>query len=138
MEAVAAIGLAANILQLIDFVGDVLSTSQELYHSTTGLSSEYEEKVTIIRDLKSISNKIKLSTDLQNPSAHSLCSRCNEVAEELLATLTSLQVVRKHKKLRTVGKALRSVWGHEKIARLESRLVAIRKELEFHILFEIK
>ena len=138
MEAIAAIGLAANILQLIDFVEDVLSTSQELYHSTTGLSSEHEEKITIIRDLKAISNKIQLSTDLQNPSAHNLCSRCNEAAEELLATLTSLQVVHKHKKLRTLGKALRSAWGHEKIVRLESRLLAIRQELGFHILFEIK
>ena len=138
MEAIAAIGLAANILQFINLVGDVLSTSKELYHSTTGLSSEHEEKVTIIQDLKVISKKIQLSADLQNPSAHSLYSSCDEVAEELLATLTSLQVTRKHKKLRTLCNALRSAWGREKIARLESRLIAIRQELGFHILFEMK
>ena len=138
MEAIAAIGLAANILQFVSFVGDVLSTSKELYQSRAGLSSEHEEKITIIEDLKDISKRIHLSTDLRNPSAHSLCSRCDEVAEELLTTLTSLQGAHKHKKLRNLCKALRSVWGHEKIARLESRLVAIRQEIGYHILFEIK
>ena len=138
MEAIAAIGLAANILQFVDFVGDVLSTSEELYHSTTGLSSENDAKVTIIQDLKGISKRIQLSTDLENPSAHSLCSRCDEVTEELLTTLTSLPGAHKHKKLRSLCKALRSVLGREKVARLEARLVAIRQEIGFHILFEIK
>lgn len=42
MEALAAVSLAGNILQFLDFCKKVVSGSREIYHSLSGTSEEYE------------------------------------------------------------------------------------------------
>ncbi len=58
MEALAAVSLAGNILQFLDFVGTAVSKTREIYTSATGTLKEHEDIGTVSRDLKSVSGTL--------------------------------------------------------------------------------
>ncbi|KAF2250664.1 hypothetical protein BU26DRAFT_517483 [Trematosphaeria pertusa] len=51
MDGLTAVGLAANIIQFLDFCATLLSEASEVYHSASGLSQEYVELQDVARDL---------------------------------------------------------------------------------------
>ena len=55
MEALAAVGLAGNIVQFISFASETLSKSREIYLSASGTTEEYMDLKLISQDLLSFS-----------------------------------------------------------------------------------
>lgn len=62
-----------------------------------------------------------------------LCSRCSEVAEELLRALEHLSVNQKYTRSQSLRKALKALQGKEKLTMLEQRLAGFRQEMTLHI-----
>lgn len=137
LESLAAISLIGNIIQFVCFGLDILSRSQEIYHSTTGSLSGNANKETLTEHL------IALSTSLQDRSPNSpsadpelgkLCQACKDVSRELLAALNKLKLAdATGSPWKSVRKAFRTVWTKDKIESIEQRLKGLREELNLHI-----
>ena len=132
MDPVAALGLAGNIVQFVNFSCKVLQDGKILYKSTTGASAENDVLEVICRDL------IDLDNALTAPSApgaipdsmRSLASRCKEVAAELLGILDKIRVREPRQKWKSFVQALRSVWRKEQIEELLKRMERLRNETQ--------
>ncbi|CAN9225518.1 unnamed protein product [Alternaria alternata] len=134
MESLAAIGLAANILQFIHTARQLVSTSREILGS--GTKNEYLELELISKELRSRSSRIILpanarvvpGSDDEN-SLEVLAVRCNEIADELLGILDALKLYNDRNKWRSFLQALKTQWNDDKIGALRERLDRIAKAI---------
>jgi hypothetical protein len=64
---------------------------------------------------------------------------CNEAAEELHSAIQELKVKDgPHRKWRSFGKALVSVWKREKISSFQERVSLLRDQIQFHIVDDLR
>ena len=123
MEALAAVSLAGNILQFLDFAGSVVSKTGQIYDSASGTLEEHDDpENNTTSHLKTLTGNIKAADGPSDPVLEKLCSRCGEVAEELLKALQGMAVKGKHSRSQSLRKALKALWGKENLQRLESRV----------------
>ena len=140
MEAVAAVSLAGNILQFIDFITSVVSKSVEIYSSASGTLREHNDQESITNDIKSLSSIIRdgESAGPSDPMLQRLCTQCIEVAEELQAALDDHKIKGNHKKTESIRKSLKALWGKEKLLALEERVSSFRQELTLHVAVDLR
>ncbi len=118
MDPLTALGLAANVVQFIDFGTSLISGTLERYRSATGTSIGNSELESITEDVKQLS--IGLEANTKGSSKHetalkNLSGRCKDAADELLAVLVDLKVKGKHKKWESFKQAVRSIDKEKKI-----------------------
>jgi NACHT domain len=139
MEVLAAIGLAGNIIQFINFGGKLISKMAEIHKSGTGALAENIDIETATNDLTLLSTKLHDSANSASDTAlRELCQSCNTIATELLTVLDSVKVHGGQHKWRSFRKALRSVWSKEDIALLEQRLARFRDELNLRVAIDLR
>ena len=61
MESFAALGTAAAIVQFIEFGGNLLADSREIFISATGASAENATLEDLAENLSNLSNKLAVS-----------------------------------------------------------------------------
>ncbi|OWY45674.1 hypothetical protein AALT_g10499 [Alternaria alternata] len=134
MESLAAVGLAANILQFIHEARQLVSTSREILDS--GTKNEYIELELISKELRSRSVRIILPGNARDipegddgNSIEALAIRCNEIADELLRILDALKLHNDRNKWRSFLQALKTQWNDDKIGALRERLDRIAKAI---------
>ena len=133
MDPVAALGLAGNVVQFVDFSCKILRDTKSLYGSSAGASAENDIVEAISNDI------IILNNALTAPSApgaipdsmRSLASKCKDVAVELLEILDKIKVRGPHRKWKSFIQALRSVWEKEQIEGLIQRMERLRNETQY-------
>ena len=147
-EAIAALSLAANIVQFIDFGGKVLSGGFKLYKNGpdgTVLGEANDTKIItqsllrLIEDLNqpleqsdSTNEVIELSQteiDLRN-----LAAQCIDIANELLNAIIQVEFRGKGGKWDAFRAALKHVLAEGKIEKIRQRLDRFRQEIIVHIL----
>ncbi|KAM0802013.1 hypothetical protein BDR22DRAFT_888067 [Usnea florida] len=138
MEALAAVSLAGNILQFLNFTGAVISKTRQIHASTSGTSKEHDDLEAITVDLKNLASRLQISTEPVGSVLGQLCSSCSEVADELLKSLKHLGVKGKLKRSESFRKALKALWGKEKLRSLEERLAGFRQELILHVAVDLR
>ncbi|KAI9760768.1 MAG: hypothetical protein M1840_002214 [Geoglossum simile] len=139
MEVLAAIGLAGNIIQFVDFSGKLISKMAEIHKSGTGALAENINIETAANDLALLSTKLHDSANSAGDTAlQELCQSCNIIATELLTVLDSVKVHEGQNKWKSFRKALRSVWSKEDIALLEQRLARFRDELNLRVAIDLR
>ncbi|KAF2470927.1 uncharacterized protein BDR25DRAFT_152265, partial [Lindgomyces ingoldianus] len=143
MDPISGAGLAANIIQFIDFGYKVVVQAKDIRDSASGGSKENNEIETVTEDLKNITES--LDQHLKREAAHQskptdesalqdLGRDCQSVAEELLAALKKLKTTGKSNRWDCVRRALLCVWNKEKIVQLEHRLDRFRQQLTIRLL----
>ena len=128
LESLAALSLAGNIVQFVDFGCRLFSKSRELYKSSDGVLAENAELENIANSLTALSKGLRVessqaereSTDYTNLKA--LAKDCGNIATELLEALRELKVKDPHKKLECFRTALKRIWRSEKIEKISERL----------------
>lgn len=133
IDPVAALGLAGNIVQFIDFSCKVLHDTKSLYGSRTGASAENDVIEAISVDLINLNNALVAPSEpgAIPDSIRSLASSCKGVAEEILEILNKIKVHGDHGKWKTFVQALRSVWKKEQIEELVKRMEKLRNETQY-------
>ena len=142
-----AIGLAANVVQFVDFAASILSKSSELRMSSDGRLIQHRDIAITCNDLSRMTTKlsesiapatvpIALSEDDQ--ALRGLCEGCLEVSRELQTGLAKIQVHGAASRWKTVRKALKTIWTKEYISELQSGLNDYRRQLNSHILIDIR
>jgi hypothetical protein len=138
MEALAAVSLAGNILQFLDFVGNVVSKTGQIYNSNSGSLDEHDHQKSVISHLKTVTGEIKDADGSSEPALVKLCSGCSEVADELLNALEGFTVKGNTSRSQSLRKVLKAIWGKEKFQRLESRVAGFRQELILHVTIDLR
>jgi hypothetical protein len=133
MDPVTVIGLVSSIIQLVDFSGQLISKTAQLYRSADSALAENLDIEAATKDLTQLNEKLKASVATGDAALEQLCNSCNAVGDELLGALSKLKVNGKQPKWQSARKALRSIWSKEKINQLESRLAMFREELNLRI-----
>lgn len=152
MEALAALSLAGNIIQFVQFGHTLLSESRGLYKSATGALSINEEIELATTDLSELIVRLKgsffvsqtfgpaaLAAAVQQASFEEICDGAGSVAEELVARLRTLKVKEgKSRKWASFQQALRSAWTKEEIGVLQKRLSGFKDSIETHVLLSTR
>ena len=146
-EAIAALCLASNILQVIDFGSKFVSTAWKIYkaahHSLEGVDEVASLRAInvnlgdALRDIRIQSSGVDPASE-NNKGIVNLAKDCATVVEELLQSLNKLglrDTPRKRDALRT---AFKLMWKREEIDALHGRLNDFRAQLTLALLVSMR
>jgi len=147
LDPVTASALAGNIFQFVQFAGNLISKSREIYNSADGTAGEIIALETLTK--KDIALYFQLSTSLRSPGILSALPKeeqqledfriqCTEIATELLEALDQLKIKGPPGKWKSFRKALKTVWGKKKLEAMEKRLAAFNSMLTRHIVIDTR
>lgn len=137
METLAAVGLAGNIVQFVDFSGKLISKSKQLYHH--GTLDENVDIETATKHLVVLNKKFKEDAiSVGDRTLQNLALSCQNAANDLLKALDKVKVKDKQQKWESVRKALRSVWSKDEIDLLEQRLAKLKDDLNLHAVVQLR
>lgn len=138
MEALAAVGLASNVLQFIDVGYKVLSASKEMYGAGNEMSRSNKDIESISREMKRLSLDLSSHVPTSQPTEDEqallrLTTECERWSDDMLALLSRLGNRNPNSKF----EALRAAWRNHKMQhernRLERGLDAWRKQLDIQL-----
>ncbi|THV48832.1 hypothetical protein BGAL_0225g00100 [Botrytis galanthina] len=150
MDPVAALGVAAAVIQFIDYGTGLALKGREIYKSgELGANAELGQATNRLQNLVE-PLRISLHSEFQNAPSSSpadadraikdICTKCIDLSEELSGLLGSLKLNLsvKHPRLASFQQAVKAVWNEEKIQGLKSRLGDLRSNLETHVLVDLR
>lgn len=140
MEALAAVSLAGNLIQFIDFATSLVTKTSEVYWSASRTLKEHDDQKSIANDLKDLDSRLisRPSGAQADPVLEKLCSQCTAVAEELLDALNPLAIKGKCSKFQSFRKTLKVLWGKEKVLSIERSVAGFRQELVLHVTVDLR
>jgi hypothetical protein len=139
MEALAALGLAGNIIQVVSFCHETVSLSTKIYRKGSS-DPELAQDVSQIKKLAeqlniAISNSAEVMKTASPTRAElmAIARDCSSAAEELELELNQAS----RSKAGAFGKAVKFMLRKSKLESLEQRLMRHQKTLQSRLLFEI-
>jgi len=148
MESIAALSLASNVIQVVDFSARLVSKGYKVYKSVDGSLAENIDAEIIAKDLNDLNGKLRLSyeknTEKGVPLADddqaliNLCEKCTVLADELLQSLEGVKVFGRHRKWKSARQALKSVINKDDLAQFSRRLDSYRNEMIIHITVSLR
>lgn len=161
MEALAALGLAGNVVQFVDFVSQLISTGSEIAGSVQGTTERTLELEKVYDSLNTFSSRLHVAgnhasnnkdteglrgllanlaessqrDELQSHvrSIEELAADCNVLCQQLLETVRKFRVKRSSSRLlKSFLAALKMAWSSKKIQDLEERINRYRKMISLH------
>ena len=137
MDPVTIVGLIAAIVQFVDFSSELVSSSTEIYRSTSGALQRNVHLEQTTRDLIQLNDNITDSADLKDEALRSICESCNRIAGQLTEALGRLKAD-KHRRWQSLTKALRSAWSKSEIVGLEQQLASMRDAVNLRITVDLR
>ncbi|KAN0113338.1 hypothetical protein V8E51_006289 [Hyaloscypha variabilis] len=125
LDPFTAIGLAGNIVQFVDYSSKLISSTHEIYRSSTGSSRDHDHLEGIATRLLELSRSLEqpkpFGTESYEKAIHELRKECILDAESLLKLIKALKA-RKESKWSSFRQAVCSAAKKNEISRLERRL----------------
>ncbi|KAJ9614088.1 hypothetical protein H2200_002224 [Cladophialophora chaetospira] len=144
LDPFSALGLAGNVLQFIDFCGNVISESRKTYQSASESSPENIELGSVAVDLQQLCAQLQPSNRGQEASAVAdqklakTLAWCEGVAADLLSAIEQLKIkTGPHRKWRSFRQALITVWKKDKLSGLQRRLSFLREQVTLHLVSDL-
>lgn len=144
MEPLAALSVAANVIQLVDYGTRLIRNIHQLHQD--GQVSEDIDLQMVTKDLRDINGRLQTSAE-QRRDQHSfkrdksalvhLVQGCNKVTEEMIGRLSKLSGA-KHKSWDSFRLALKSLWTRKEIEAIAARLESYRDQLVLRILVDLR
>lgn len=138
LDPLTAVGLAANIVQFLDFTFKLVTETRDTYQSASGHSAKIALLSTIADDLKSLSEHLLLSSVRGNTSIGSdlrlLADEATKVAEELRDAISTVQAKKPHSIWQSFKAVLREIYNDEKIKGLLSEITRLQNSLTLRLL----
>ncbi|ORY09085.1 hypothetical protein BCR34DRAFT_603106 [Clohesyomyces aquaticus] len=141
MDPLTAVGLAANVLQFVQFAGSLIATGNEIFHSAQGATADNLILDNIYGKLETLSEKLGNKGRMTTPTTEqertiaALATQCKEDCSELLGVVRKLRVDgTKNRRWRSVKASLRTVWDGRRMDAMESRLERAQRILSLHII----
>lgn len=142
MAELAALGLASNIVQFIDFGLTLFHEGKELYDSDEGGSAQRLELETVTEDLNDIAQELQqgaLPANKGDAALRKLGADCEKLAKELLGILDKLKVKDgQNRKWASFKQAVKGMVKDGKIRNIEARLQKYREQLGERLLYILR
>jgi hypothetical protein len=135
-EAFAALSIAANIAQFVDYAKQLILSGKEIYNSLDGARDEHQALKVITENIKNATDEFQSASCSSNPSNdevrfRKLAAECEPVADKLLAILKDLEVRSgvRFRGLQTIRQTFRGAGKKKDIQDLQRRLTTIDVQL---------
>jgi hypothetical protein len=147
MEALAAVSIAGNIVQFVEFGLRVLCKTREIYRSTDDCLAENQDLEIVTNDLVILQRKLQASRNsTNNPDSmpehdkdlESLNHACAELAGNLLEKLNMAKAQGRFRRWKSLRQAVKSVWSKSEVDAMARRLESFRSQLQMRILISLK
>lgn len=138
MEALAAIGVASNLLQFVDLGYKVMSTAKEMYGTGKEASRANKDIEFITQDLQSLSIRLskhvpKSTMTEDGRSLLKLTEECQKWSDEMLSLLTYLKNENPNSKIGAMKAAVRNYRKKGEKERLIQGLNSCRDQLNLQL-----
>lgn len=143
-EAIAAFGLAANIVQFIDFGCNFVSTVWSIYRKGRDGVGELFDLEKTTKDLQLVLANLQLppgNPDERTESERSLqelAEQCQNLATEMLSALRQISNLDKPRKRDALKTAFRMIWKEDEIKSQQLRLERFKHHLTLHLLTSLR
>ncbi|KAK8061162.1 hypothetical protein PG997_015383 [Apiospora hydei] len=132
MDPLSALGVASNILAVIDFAWTVLTEARTIHHSSSGLNGEAEFVDRLIEDVvkldEDVPSLVGVSEELQI-----LLAESKNITALLQKALQSLKGRGNRSKWRSFLSALKHTWGKDRVQELTNKLGSLQAQVTRHI-----
>ncbi|KAJ3579710.1 hypothetical protein NPX13_g859 [Xylaria arbuscula] len=149
MEPLTALGLAANLVQFVQFAFDLSRRSATIYHSATGSSESAQHLDGIYSKLSTFSGHLVLNS-VNNAPSHpgalaskhcanlvALAEDCQSVCDELLKSVGKLRVQEGtgtcERRWKSFRKALLETWQAGRVNELMDRIDRLQSNMTLHL-----
>ena len=143
MDPVSALGVAASVVQFIDFAEALFSGTYQIYKSATGQTKFNFDLTTITTSLNTLNKDLRSSLHLPTldgkplskieEEIDTICGSCSKVADQLLLALETLKAQKEHNFWDSFRKALQTVWYKKEVEALVKQLETFRMQISLHI-----
>ena len=151
LDPLTALGLAGNLIQVIQFSYDIVSEGNKIYNDSGSVLSQNKTAEEVATDLSELTQSLKakqeewrvahgrLPLEPDETRLRNLCDRCVEVAYELQIQLNKLKAKDgPGKRLKSYKQALISVWRKGDIEEIAARLKRYQEELDTRVLLSLR
>lgn len=153
MEALAALGLAGNTVQFLDFSAKLCATSIEIYRAIDGASSSNAQSETLLKsfiestdEVSSNLGRYQVALGAASRQASSrgeaqistIISDCQTIADDLVQRFEALKSSGKPEKWKSFVSGVKCMWKKQELEDLQNRLRHNREELEWRILLSLR
>ena len=134
MEALAAVGLASNVLQFISFGAGLLSETQQIHSSLSGTTREFEDIEDVCQHVQDLCSGLSTAPG-RNPTTDDprllhLSSKCRDTAQDLAGRLQAVRAKSgSGTKISSLRTCLRANLGKRRVKELQKALDTYRSEL---------
>ena len=146
MDPVAGIGLAASVIQFVNFGINAVGLCRQVYRQ--GTATEHDTIKTTADQLVSLSERTERYLIDENNAARQLSEeenelirvarRCRDCSERLQGELSKLQARPRASALEVVRKASRAVWKRNDIEKINNELASHKALLESSLLYRLR
>lgn len=138
MEALAAVGLASNVLQFVQFAAQLFSIGSAIRNNAEALPIEYKNLEEIGMNLDKHINVLSARCDAD---VQGLVNNAREIATQLLGTIDKLKKKcigkpDRYSKWTCFRQALEVILKKSTVEDFASRLERIREQLQFHLIVQ--
>lgn len=139
MEALAAVSLASNILQFVDFSTKLIHGAREIYVSVSGETEENRSVESITSEMKSLTSKLSSPATSQQSedekSLSRLAGECKIVADQILDLLNKTKPEVAQSRRQSAWSSWKGILHKREKAELETRLEHCRSQLGLQLTF---
>lgn len=136
-EALAALGIACNVLAVVDFTWTLLTEAREIYKAESGASDNVIFLESIVKDIKDHDDQLA-DSHTKDESLQNLIEASREIAAQLSAALNSMKRKGRVSKWKSFKAALEEVWGDDKVKGLAEKVSTLQTRIARHLLMSIR
>ncbi|KAI1849815.1 hypothetical protein JX266_004764 [Neoarthrinium moseri] len=134
MDPITAVGFAAGILNFIEFSSTLVRGTLEVYHSTSGTTTDNTHSGKLLADLQEVTQELEVRFDVESgdqtaKALATLATKCMELSNELAAILQKLEARGRNKRWKSFQVAFFGVVKQNSIASIEKRLAEYRSQI---------
>ncbi|KAI1500184.1 hypothetical protein F5X99DRAFT_254274 [Biscogniauxia marginata] len=136
MESLAALGLAANVMQFVELGTKIVASANQGYRSAQGATEFNEDLEDVVRDLKAMLHRLSIDPkSYKDATLFGLVQKATRLADHLLEMLEHLRVVptSRSRLLESLLKSIKGQLKKDEIKEVTSRLLLLRDEICQHV-----
>jgi len=145
MAEFAALALAGNIVQFIEFSVKLFREGKKTYESSQGSTNEQLELEAVTIDIEHLAHELQRTSfqpgriSKEEEALWSLASECEKLARNLLVNINKVKVKDGHnRKWQSFKQALSRIMKEKDIRELEERLTRLQNQLGKRLLFILR
>lgn len=145
MAEIAALGLACNILQMVEYGRQFATTAWKIYQSGEDALEGFSSLQMLSTNLENVAREleketIRGSTFRSSQGIAKLCQESIKTAKEMLETLAKIGLLRnsKARKHEALSSAFMTWWNEDKIRALQQRLDSLGNQVTLFLLLNLR